>query len=208
MPLQNRVTPLGEFVATQARGTLMGNRGILHDERKMLGRARWRHNNWVTCLLSFHARRRSVMTPGRYTELFFLDEAVALAAGHRPCGECRRARYRAYLDLWAASCADLAPAKPKDIDRALQAARIDATTKTQRRVSHEIDGLPDGAFILQGDTPMLVQGIRLFPYTPAGYGPAAPRPDHGSVTVLTPEPSLRILRAGYGPAIHPSATPL
>ncbi len=206
MPLQNRVTPLGEIVATQARGTFMGNRGILHDEHKRLGRARWRHNNWVTCLLSFHGRRRAVMTPGRYTELFFLDEAVALAAGHRPCGECRRECYRAYLDLWAAHCADLAPAKPKEIDRALQAARIDAKTKMQRRILREIDALPDGAFILQGNTPMLVQGTRLFSYTPAGYGSATPRPTHGMVTVLTPEPSLRVMCAGYAPTIHPSVT--
>ena len=201
MPLQNRVTPFGEIVATPARGTIMGNRGILHDEHKRLGRKRWAHNNWVNCVLSFHGRRRTVMTPGRYTELFFLDEAVALAAGHRPCGECRRERYRAYMDLWAAHCADLSPATPKEVDRALQRARIDPTTKAQRRYEAALDGLPDGAFVALGDTAFVVQRDHLLPYDPIGYGPAIDRPRGAMVAVLTPEPTVRILGAGYRVAI-------
>jgi hypothetical protein len=197
--LQNRVTPFGEIIATPARGTMMGNRGVLHDENKRLGRARWKHNNWVNCVLSFRGRRRTIMTPNRYTELFFLDEAVALAAGHRPCGECRRERYRAYMDLWAAHCADLGPATPKDVDRALQRARIDPTVKGQRRYEAALDGLPDGAFIALGQTAFLIQGDLLRPYDPSGYGPAAARPRGTTVTVLTPEPTIRILRAGYRP---------
>ncbi|MDO3639880.1 hypothetical protein Q2100_29330, partial [Mycolicibacterium sp. KC 300] len=97
MPLQNRVTPDGDIIATEARGTLMGNRGVLHDADRRIVR-RSRNRMWLICLLEFRERRRSVMTPGSYTELFFLDEAVALAAGHRPCAECRRDRYRAFLD--------------------------------------------------------------------------------------------------------------
>ena len=204
-PLQNRVTPLGEIVAVQARGTFMGNRGVLHDADKNLGAARWRHTHWVTCLLSYHGRRRTLMTPHRYTELFFLDEAVALAAGHRPCGECRRERYRAYMGLWDAQCGDLAPARPKDIDRALHAARIDANTKRQVRFEAAIATLPDGTFIIRNEAPMLVRGDKLFAYTPAGYAAPQPRPGRETVTVLTPEPNVRILRAGYGPQIHPSA---
>src|SRR5688500_15168681 len=96
MPLQNRVTPFGEIEAAPARGLFMGNRGILHDANQQLGRARWRHKSWVTCLLSFKDRRREVMAPRRYTELFFCDEAVALAAGHRPCAECRREDYERF----------------------------------------------------------------------------------------------------------------
>ncbi len=201
MPLQNRVTPFGEIVATAARGTMMGNRGVLHDEHKRLGRARWKHNNWVNCILSFHGRRRTLMSPNRYTELFFLDEAVALAAGHRPCGECRRERYRAYMDLWAAHCADLGPATPKDVDRALQRARIDPATRTQRRYQAALDTLPDGTFIALDGTAYLIQGRRLLAYNPAGYGAALERPQGIDVTVLTPESTVRILAAGYRPAV-------
>jgi hypothetical protein len=201
MPLQNRVTPFGEIIATSARGAMMGNRGVLHDENKRLGRARWKHNNWVNCVLSFHGRRRTIMTPSRYTELFFLDEAVALAAGHRPCGECRRQHYRAYMDLWAAHCADLGPATPKEVDRALQRARIDPKTKGQRRYAAALDALPDGAFIALGDTAFLVQRDHLLPYDPEGYGPAIERPRGATVCVLTPEPTVRILGAGYQAAI-------
>jgi hypothetical protein len=201
MPLQNRVTPFGEIIATPARGTMMGNRGVLHDEHRQLGMARWRHNNWVNCLLSFHGRRRTVMTPDRYTELFFLDEAVALAAGHRPCGECRRERYRAYMDLWTQVCADLAPARPKDVDRALQRARVDPQTKRQRRYQAPLDDLPNGTFVTCDDIAYLVRDALLFPYDPAGYGAPIERAKDVNVTVLTPEPTVRILRAGYRPMV-------
>jgi len=201
MPLQNRVTPYGEIIATPARGTMMGNRGVLHDDNKRLGRARWKHNNWVNCVLSFNGRRRTLMTSNRYTELFFLDEAVALAAGHRPCGECRRERYRAYMDLWAAHCADHGPATPKEVDRALQRARIDPATKSQRRFEAPLDTLPDGAFVSLNDRACLIQGARLLPYNPDGYGAALDRPRGAMATVLTPEPTVRILAAGYRPAV-------
>jgi hypothetical protein len=201
MPLQNRVTPLGEIIATEARGTMMGNRGVLHDARKHLGRARWKHANWVNCVLDFHGRRRTVMAPRRYTELFFLDEAVALAAGHRPCGECRRERYRAYMDLWAARCADLGPADPKAVDRALHRARIDPTTEGQLRYDAPLDTIPDGAFILRAGAAYLVQGPHLLPYSPSGYGPPEARPMAICATILTPEPTIRILKAGYRPMV-------
>jgi hypothetical protein len=201
MPLQNRVTPFGEIIATPARGTMMGNRGVLHDETKRLGTARWRHANWVNCVLSFHGRRRTIMTPDRYTELFFLDEAVALAAGHRPCGECRRANYRAYMDLWAQVCNDLGPATPKAVDRALHHARIDLKSRQQRRFQTDLATLPDGAFVAVNGQALLVWGEELRPYDPSGYGPARPRPDHAKVIVLTPEPTIRILRSGYRPDI-------
>ncbi|MGB8623555.1 MAG: hypothetical protein WCD16_12105, partial [Paracoccaceae bacterium] len=103
MPLQNRVLPTGEIVVHPARADFMGNRGILHGGNRQLGTARWRHKTWITCLLSFKGRKRVPMTPGRYTELFFLDEAVALAAGHRPCAECRRADFLRYRDAWQAA---------------------------------------------------------------------------------------------------------
>ena len=107
MPRQNRVLPTGEIIAHPARGRFMGNRGILHDASGHLGRSRWKLMGWVTCVLDFKGRQRTVMSPGTYTELFFHDEAVALAAGHRPCAECRRADYRAYRA--AAGLPGLAP---------------------------------------------------------------------------------------------------
>src|ERR1700712_4020007 len=121
MPLQNRVPPLGEIIATSARGTFMGNRGILQDHNKRLVR-NTRNTMWLICLLEFKGRRRPLMTPGTYTELFFLDEAVALAAGHRPCGECRRKLYRTYID--AVNVDRETPIMgAKDLDRQLRASR-------------------------------------------------------------------------------------
>ena len=99
--MQNRVTPFGEIVTSEARGTLMGNRGCLHDQHRALSGRRWTTRAWVTCLLSFKGRRRQLMRPGHYTELFFLDEATALSAGHRPCAECRREAFRRFVDGWA-----------------------------------------------------------------------------------------------------------
>ncbi len=208
MPLQNRVTPSGEIIADPGRGTLMGNRGILHGPERRLGKARWRHKSWICCRLTFRGRHRLVMAPGTYTELFFLDEAVALAAGHRPCGECRRERFRAFMALWARVCSDFAAPTAKDVDRALHAARIDVASRSQRRTAGRIETMPDGAFVHMRDRPdiaLLVWGDALYPYGPAAYGPARQRPGSGVVQVLTPEPIVRILRAGYRPEIHTSA---
>jgi hypothetical protein len=149
MPLQNRVTPTGEIIADPARGTLMGNRGILHDADRRLGSARWRHPHWICCRLRFKGRRREVMAPRRYTELFFLDEATALAAGHRPCAECRREDFRRFQAAWRdAVGAEIAAAA---IDRALHAARIDPQTRRQTRFEAALADLPDGAFVLLAD---------------------------------------------------------
>lgn len=204
MPLQNRVTPTSEIIATPERGLFMGNRGILHGDDRRLGSARWRHKAWITCLTTFRGRHRAVMTPQCYTELFFLDEAVALAAGHRPCAECRRADYNRFRTAWADAQGHPAPRAP-DMDRALHAARV---TRTRQQITHrgDIADLPDGAFLrLPGDaTPLLVRADRLLPYAPGGYGAARPRPARGPVTVLTPRPLLDVLRAGFAPHLHPS----
>lgn len=202
MPRQNRVTPEGEIVASPARGLVMGNRGILHDAEGRLGTARWRHAHWIICTLSFKGRWRPIMAPNRWTELFFLDEAVALAAGHRPCAECRRAAYNAYRAAFAPE-----PLPAPEIDRRLHAARV---TRTRRQITHEapITGLPDGTFLrLPGEAaPLLLLAGRLLPWRPEGYGPALPRPARGMAEVLTPSPSVEALRNGYRPILHPSAT--
>lgn len=199
MPLPNRVTPWGEFVATPARGALMGNRGILHDADGMLGRSRWKHDKWVTCRLEFRGRHRAPMPPGGYTALFFLDEATALAAGHRPCGECRRddlAAFRAALGTYRG--APLA-----EIDRRLHRERTDRTTRRTRTHAADIAGLPDGTMILSPGWPTqaaLLVGDALYPWTENGYLPALPRPRAGSVAVLTPPTTRRALAGGYAAA--------
>jgi hypothetical protein len=198
MPLQNRVTPRGEIIADPARGTLMGNRGILHDAQQRLGAARWRHPHWIFCRLTFKRRWRKVMTPRRYTELFFLDEATALAAGHRPCCECRREDFLRFQAAWRRAFGHHAPAPA--IDRALHRARVEPRQHRQIRFEAPLDDLPDGAFVLLPDAPpLLVQGDRLHPWSPGGYGPAQARRS-GRVSVLTPAPTIAVLRSGYQPA--------
>ncbi|MBK1635647.1 hypothetical protein [Rhodovulum adriaticum] len=200
MARQNRVTPTGDFIATEARGDFMGNRGILHDASGRLGRARWRHRAWVCCVLSYKEGRRALMAPGQYTELFFLDEAVALAAGHRPCARCRPDDFRRFLAAaGGVKCAG-------DLDAALHRARAIPRVRQQRRQTAQSGALPDGAFILHplDRIPCLLMGDAALPYAPDGYGPPRPRPQ-GRVTVLTPQPSLTALHSGYRPALHRTA---
>ena len=192
MPLQNRVQPDGEILADPTRGLFMGNRGILHDAARTLGKARWRHKAWVTCLLAFKGRHRNVMAPNRYTELFFLDEAVAFAAGHRPCAECRRAdytRFRAAAGITSKIAA---------FDTDLHQHRAVPRHYAQRRHQAPAATLPEGAFILsQEGIPQLLMRDALLPYAPSGYGAPVSRKGLGEVTVLTPEPLLVALREGY-----------
>jgi hypothetical protein len=203
MPLQNRVTPLGELVAVPARGLVYGNRGCLHDAA---GRIRRSHGvrRWIACRLEFKGRRRSpLLQPGRYTELFFLDEATALAAGHRPCAECRRADYEVLVELWRR----LHPADhgADSIDARLQGERLDGSRR--RLHGAALDDLPDGAFVLDDGEPALVRGDRLLTWTPAGY--VRPRPRPGGRGVLLTPPSLvellRLPRQPLVPLLHPSA---
>jgi len=206
MPLQNRVTPFGTIEADSARGDFMGNRGILHGDTKALGRRRWAHDNWIICLTSFRGRHRQVMTPHRYTELFFLDEAVAIAAGHRPCYECRRQDYHAWCAAWQAALDLPEPPRAKAMDRALHQDRIDRTVRGQRRWRGALDDLPDGTFVQFEGAPHLVRGARLLPWRHAGYGPGIARPRAAEIDVLTPRLSVATLRAGFMPRLHETAT--
>lgn len=200
MPLQNRVMPDGRIVAIPLRGTLTGNRGILHDAERRLGGARWRGKAWICCTLEWKGVRRVPMTPGTWTELFFHDEAVALAAGHRPCALCRRDRFRAFQAAWIA--AGLGEARAPRIDAGLHAAR---TRRAADGSTHraECAGLPDGAMILTASGPALVRADQFVPFGEAGYGLPFPRA-RGVAPVLTPWPMLAILATGYRPALHPS----
>lgn len=198
MPLQNRVLATGEIVADPARGLFMGNRGILHDANRRLSAARWRHKAWIICTLTHKDWHRTVMSPGAYTELFFLDEAVALAAGHRPCKLCRRAAFLAYAG--ALGHTGSAP----ELDARLHAERAVPRRYTQRRHMADLAALPDGAIVFDG-IPKLVLGDQLRPVAPAGHGRPEPRPASGRVTLLTPPASVTALRNGYTPELHPTA---
>jgi hypothetical protein len=201
VPLQNRVTPFGEIVATPARGTMMGNRGILHDERRELVRAT-QLRRWICCVTSWKGIRRTVMTPRRWTELFFLDEATALAAGHRPCFECRRADALAFQDAWARVFGDRARADA--MDRVLEAER--RVPRTGEKVTYEAaaSSLPDGAMMSHGGAAWLALRGRRLRWTPAGYTDTVAL-GREVVRVLTPRSMTEILGAGYAPRLHPSA---
>ncbi|SEQ40307.1 hypothetical protein [Thalassovita taeanensis] len=203
MTLQNRVLPTGEIVAHPARGSLTGNRGILHRADLTLGTARWKHPHWVCCALEFRGRHRLPMPPNAWTALFFLDESVALAAGHRPCHQCRHADAKRFRAAWQAAHGPVT--STKDIDRALHPARV-TRARQQLRHSAPAETLPDGSLILT-DAPYLIWQDRALRYSPAGYTAAAPRPT-GPVTVLTPAPLVATLVQGYGPALHPTARAL
>ncbi len=194
MPLQNRVTPLGELIADPARGLVYGNRGCLHDSSGRI-RRRFSGKRWIACRREFKGWHRApLLQPGRFTELFFLDEATAFAAGHRPCALCRRADYDRALGLTGWSSADA-------IDTQLHAERLRCYGET------ELGDLPDGAFVLRDGAPWLVRGEQLLRWTPGGYTERSPR-GSGPVTVITPPTLVEVLRSDWLPLVpllHPTA---
>ena len=201
-PLQNRVTPAGDLIATGQRGTMFGNRGVLHNDDLALVR-RYQVRRWLVCVLEFRGRRRPILRPRRYTELFFLDEAVALAAGHRPCAECRHADYQAFRSAWAAALALPAAPAADEIDRVLHTERRLAAGA---RVTYPapLGDLPDGVFVVRDGECWLVCGGGLRRWTPGGYTDRIDRLD-GLAAVLTPPSTVAAIRAGYRPLLHPSA---
>ena len=205
-PRQNRVTPLGDLVATPDRGLVYGNRGCLHDERGEI-RRRYSTKRWIACRLRFRGRRRSpLMAPGRYTELFFLDEATAFGAGHRPCAECRRDDYNRFGALWSAAHPGQAGADA--IDAQLHAERLTGATRDRRLHQAPYDELPDGAFVLEHGRPYLVLGGELLAWSTGGYQDRHPRPSRDRATVITPPSLLAILSSGWTPDVpllHPTA---
>jgi hypothetical protein len=199
MPLRNRVTPLGTLIETGERGLVFGNRGRLHGEDRLIRR---NHDGrrWIACRLEFRGRRRDPMPPGRYTGLFFLDEATALAAGHRPCAECRHGDYRSFLDRAHAAGAD-------ELDRRLHEERLGGDIGGRRLHSLRAEKLPDAAFVLLDGTAYLVLEDAVLRWTPGGYGDRRRRP-RGRVDVITPPSSLRVLDSGWVgslPLLHPSS---
>jgi hypothetical protein len=220
-PLRNRGTPLGEIVADPARGLVYANRGCLHDARGLL-RRRYNGRRWIACRLQFRGwQRPGLMMPGRFTELFFLDEATAMAAGHRPCALCRRDDYREFTARWS----DLHPGQrgADVIDAQLHEERVDPATGGRRRHEPVAAGtLPDGAFVLDADAdadsdgnsggggePWLVLGDALLHWTPGGYDRQRPRPAAtAALEPITPPSLIELLRTGWSgavPLLHPSA---
>jgi hypothetical protein len=203
MPLQNRVDPIGQLFASPARGLFMGNRGgRFHTDAQTLTARRWVSRQWICCVTEFKGRHRDVW--GRfYTELFFLDEPTALAAGHRPCFECRRKDAEAFAEHWRRALGLRRPPRAPDMDRVLHHERLDGRTKRLHRL--RIDDLPAGAMIARGDEVFAVRGGALLRWTPDGYTARMRRPRDTIANVLTPPAVLRVLAAGYEPHWHPSA---
>jgi hypothetical protein len=206
MPLQNRVTPEGEIIATPHRGLMLGNRGgCFHRPDRTLEARRWASRQWIACVLQFKERRRKLMQPNRYTELFFLDEATALAAGHRPCFECRRADAQRFAGLWAAARGLREPPKAPEMDLVLQPDRV-GPGRSKVVYTADLGGLPGGAFVRSTDGKFyLVDEDRLLSWSPAGYGAPMSRRKGAMVEVLTPRCIVAVLSAGYRPMLHPSA---
>jgi hypothetical protein len=204
VPRQNRVTPLGDLVADPARGLVYGNRGCLHDAEGRIVR-RYNGKRWISCRLAFRDwHRGKLMQPGRFTELFFLDEATAFAAGHRPCALCRRADYVHFLDLFGE------PGGADAVDVQLHKERLDLRTRKRRFHVTAARALPDGAFVLHGGEPQLVLGAKLLTWSPRGYVGVRSRP-RGRVTVITPPSLVAVLQHGWHgdvTLVHPSATGL
>ena len=205
MPLQNRVTPFSELVAHPARGLLYGNRGCMHDDRGRI-RRRYGTRRWIACRLEFRGWERGPkLQPGLFTELFFLDEVTALAAGHRPCALCRRADYVRLGEIWR----DLHPGQvgADAIDLQLHGERVAPGTRTQLHHRRALDDLPDGAFVVRDGEPWLVHDSQLLRWTPAGYAERVPRPRDAAAVVITPPSLVAVLRAGWEPLVplfHPS----
>lgn len=198
MPLQNRVTPFGELTINPARGLLMGNRGgRIHTGERRLTTRLWASKQWICCILDFKGRQRDVW--GRYyTELFFLDEVTALAAGHRPCFECRRKDAVAFASRFPG------PHKAPEMDTVLHGERLNGKAKRLHR--RAIDELPDGAMIALGGEAFAVRGKHLLRWAPSGYDEKRPRANAIDVDVLTPPSILNVLKQGYAPLWHPSVT--
>jgi hypothetical protein len=198
VPLQNRVTPFGELVSVAGRGLLTGNRGVLHEERRIV-RA-WQVRRWIACRIEFRGRHRAIMQPRRWTELFFLDDATALAAGHRPCAQCRYGDYQRFRSLWQHSHG---AASAEGMDRVLHAERLDGRRKRAYRA--RFAALPDGAYVAVDGAAWLVYRGELLAWSDAGYADRRPRPPGGEADVLTPRSIVALLAAGYPVSVHPSA---
>ena len=203
---QNRVNPLSELIATPARGLVYGNRGCLHDDQGTI-RRRYNGRRWISCQLRFKDWKRTrLLQPGKFTELFFLDEATAFAAGHRPCALCRRADYNRFVEIWQTLHAGQTAADAIDLE--LHGERLDPETRAQRHHDAALDDLPNGAFVLHAGSPHLVLGDSLLEWSAAGYPARVARPTRQRTRLITPPSLVAVLQTGWEslvPVVHPSA---
>jgi hypothetical protein len=213
MPLQNRVLPTGEIVADPHRGLMLGNRGCLHGSGRQLGVSRWRSKLWICCVLDWKGIRRDPMPPGRWTALFFLDEATALAAGHRPCGYCRRLEFLDFARAWQRAQDLTRRPLAVEMDRQLHAERVDRGRR-QRTWLAPVATLPDGVLIRHDGVVSLLTGGQLLPWSLSGYGDPVAVDGRSAeaggtgldlAEVLTPPSTVAAIRAGYRPLVHPSS---
>jgi len=203
MPLQNRVDPWGNIFATSARGTLLGNRGILHNGKKQIVKA-YQHQSWVTCRLKFKNRKRKLMTPNNYTELFFLDEATAFASGHRPCCECRRKRYLEFKDYWVRANLkeQVNGIKISVINKLMHKDRINKGKKITYKAN--LKELPDGTIFSYNRSAYLTFESKIYLWSFEGYSFSQSVNIPHEVDVLTPKSIVNIFRLDFKPEIHKS----
>jgi hypothetical protein len=209
MPLQNRVNPWGQLVAVEARGAWLGNRGgVLHNEQKQIVKS-WASQCWITCRLEFKGRRRTIFAPGHYTELFFLDEATSFAAGHRPCGECRRERYNEFKSVWVAANPNLVSSfhpKIAEIDKVIHGERV-ARGGKKVTYSTTLGELVSGVIFEWNDHAYLLWNEQLYAWSFTGYGAPQPLPaDNTQVQVLTPPSIVQMFANGFTPQVHESVS--
>ncbi len=202
-PLQNRVTPSGEIVATPQRGLFTGNRGIIHDPAtKTLLKRRWSSKAWITCVCEFRGRRRDVMGTRSWTELFFLDEATAFAVGHRPCFYCRRGDANAFRAAWEEGNGVRGVRAP-EMDEVLHRERLDGRAKRLHALPMQVETLPDGAMVQAGGESYLILKGRSLLWSFEGYREVATQ--LRDAALLTPPSTLRVFSVGYRPVLHPTA---
>lgn len=199
--LQNRVNPFGKYIKTTARGEWMGNRGVIHKDKEIT--RVFKNKAWITCLLEFKGRKRAVMTPNRWTELFFLDEATSFAAGHRPCFECRKADAKRFKDCWIKANPEYhfnSKTSIKFIDEIIHRERID---REHKKITHygRASELPEGTFIFMHDNSYVLKAGRLHRWTPFGYEDSITVPEDSTLAILTPRSIVNAFRAGYVPQI-------
>lgn len=207
MTLQNRVTPFGELKAINARGEFLGNRGILHNDEKQIIK-QWRHKAWVTCSLDYQGIRREIFSKGTYSELFFLDEATALSAGHRPCGDCRRDRFKEFKLRWQMANAESGNANSIGIGDIDKQMHVERTEPDGSKVTYQssLNEVPNGVFISIDGIAVLKWNNKLFEWSAAGYSNFdGTLSDNSVVDVLTPKSIVGAIGAGYIPQVHPSA---
>lgn len=205
MARQNRVTPFGEIVAVSERGTVMGNRGVLHDSDSRIIRP-WQLQRWILCRLEFGGRQRVVVAPGRYTELFFLDEATGLAAGHRPCFECRRDSFVSFVDAWEKAEPEAGRPTASILDRRLHTERI-GPGKSKQTFRMTLGDLPDGVFVSLDDesgSSHLIWNRKLLGWSAGGYTASISVSPNQLLTVLTPRSIVNAIRCRYVPEVHSS----